>query len=163
MDRERRMFSVGQHDCESPIPHIFGDVVGIQARETATGRGRRSGGAHSVDGAPWCELDGSGNGGAFRRDEIPSIETKVGECDDVVLRQICRLFDRRMFCQISRRTHNDAPDISAQTGRNKGGVWQMPDPQSDVDTLVYEVDEPIKEENRNGNVRIADKKLVDDW
>jgi hypothetical protein len=65
--------------------------------------------------------------------------------------------------QICGRTHNDAPDIAAQTGGNKGGVWQMPDPYSDVDTLVYEVHEPIKEENCNRNVRIAVKKLVDDW
>jgi hypothetical protein len=68
-------------------------VVGIQAGQTATGYGRRRGGAHTVDGAPWCELDGSGNGRAFRRDETPSTETKVTERDDVVLRQICRFFD----------------------------------------------------------------------
>jgi hypothetical protein len=39
----------------------------------------------------------------------------------------------------------------------------MPDPYSDVDTLVYEVHEPIKEENCNWNLRTAVKKLIDDW
>jgi hypothetical protein len=43
----------------------------------------------------------------------------------------------------------DAPDISAQTRSNKGGVWQMPDPYSDIDTFVHEIHEPIKEEDCN--------------
>ena len=149
MYRERRMFSIGQDDFQSPVPHIFSDVVGIQAGQTATGCSRRHGGAHTVDGAPRYELNGSGNGRAFCRDETPSIETKVAERDNVVLSQICRFFYGRVFCQISGRTYNDASDISAQTGSNKGGVWQMPDPYGDVDTLVYEVHEPIKEENCN--------------
>ena len=137
---------MGQDDFQPPVPHIFSDVVGIQPRQTATGYGRRRGGAHTVDGAPWCELDGPGDGRAFRRDETPSIETKVTERDDVVLRQICGFLYGGMFCQILGRPHNDAPDISAQTGSNKGGVGQMPDPQSDIDPLVYEVHEPIEEE-----------------
>ena len=76
------MFSIGQDDFQSPVPHIFSDVVGIQAGQTATGCSRRHGGAHTVDSAPRYELNGSGNGRAFRRDETPGIKTKIAERDD---------------------------------------------------------------------------------
>ena len=92
MYRERRMFSIGQDDFQSPVPHIFSDVVGIQAGQTATGCCRRHGGAHTIDGEPRYELNGSGNGRAFRRDETPGIETKVAERDNVMLSQICPVF-----------------------------------------------------------------------
>jgi hypothetical protein len=99
MYRERRMFSIGQDDFQSPVPHIFSDVVGIQAGQTATGCSRRHGGADTVDGAPRYELNGSRNGRPFRRDETPSVETKIAERDDVVLSQICRFFDGGCFAR----------------------------------------------------------------
>jgi hypothetical protein len=149
MYRKRWMFSIVQDDFQSPVLQILNDVVAIQAGQTATGCSRLRGGADTVDGAPRYELNGSGNGRAFRRDEIPSIETKIAERDDVVLHQIGRFFDGRVFRQILGRPDNDAPDNSAETGSNKGGIWQMPDPYSDVDTLVDEVYEPVEEENCN--------------
>src|ERR1700741_371639 len=136
MHRERRIFSIGQDDFQPPVLHVFSDMVGIQTRQTATGCGRRQGGADAVDGEPRYELNGSRNGRAFRRDETPGIETKIGERDDLVLRQICRFFDGWVFRQILGRRHYDAPDISAEPGTDKGGIWQMPDPYGDVDTLV---------------------------
>jgi hypothetical protein len=64
--------------------------------------------------------------------------------DDLLLREIARLVDPRMFGEIGWRGSDDAADFTDPHGDHRR-IRQMCDAQGDIDALVHQVHKPVEQ------------------